>query len=456
MRKLLLSVCAAAACWISDAGAMEGKTVDGKDISDIAMCRSNNGKSTMISRWELGNEDMYGCRYLHIDYSDIDEQFEREKSKANITNEMRNILYTLPESIGRLNDLRVLDVYDGRRASGKPEIRLERLPDSIGNLKNLQILDLYSNYLVTLPQSIGNLKNLRILDLSDNNLSTLPESIGNLENLEELNLDSNKLRALPDFIGNLESLRTLNLTCNDLKTLPNSIGNLKNLEELYLSSNYSFRDLPDSIGNLRDLKTLGLKMTNLRTLPESMENLTNLENLDLSRATRYRGYDREDSYSSSWKDEIIQQSLAYWSLQPLTENGGNRSSLDWSNKNLTQLPFGTYMLTNLEKLDVSNNQITKIPRLLRKQTGLKKLYLHNNPNLNHLPDFLWDMYNLEELRIDGKLVKDLPKNARISLDKRTLEDSIVDLTLAGKNNRKISDEALDKEIGPYTVYLKKN
>ncbi|MCR4623101.1 MAG: hypothetical protein K5780_00335 [Alphaproteobacteria bacterium] len=211
--------------------------------------------------------------------------------------------------------------------------------------------------------------------------------------------------------------------------------------------------MSDSVGNLESLKILDLVGTNLKTLPESMGNLTNLENLRLSRYLD--DCMRIDFYSSSWKDKIIQQSLAYWSLPPLTENGGNRSSLDWSNKNLTQLQFCIWMLTNLEELDIRNNQITKIPRLLKNKKGLKKLYLHNNPNLNHLPDFLWSMNSLKELKIDGKLVKDLPKNAEYHLDNDNLEDNVLGLTLAGKNKAGMSDQDLSNKTEPYIVHLRR-
>ena len=43
---------------------------------------------------------------------------------------------------------------------------------------------LNSNQLTTLPESIGNLTSLQILELKWNNLTTLPESFWRLKNLE--------------------------------------------------------------------------------------------------------------------------------------------------------------------------------------------------------------------------------------------------------------------------------
>jgi len=409
---------------------MNCKDLNGIETS-IGVCRSKNNRFLMITRWELGNNPyIHGCRHLYIDYSGTEEQFNEGKSKVNLTNEMKDMLCTLPQSIGMLTDLRVLSVY----GDDPKKICLKTLPDFIGNLTNLRELELTHNKLTTLPNSICNLRNLEVLDLS----------------------------------------------FNDFRSLPDPIGNLKNLEELILSGNYNFSQLPDSVGNLENLKTLNLCETSLRSLPKSMSNLTNLENLYLSKSELkwYRSC-RENirethDYSYDWFKEIVNQSLAHaLCTSPDSLSLEQCSSLDLSGKNLKQIPFGVCMMEKkisqlknerryldninmLTKLDISNNQLTKIPCLLQNLFSLKKLYIHNNPNLNHLPDFLWKMRKLKELKIDGKLVKDLPENAQISLNDKDLDDAVLDLTLTSKNNGKLSDKQLSNITGPYTVYLKKN
>ncbi|MBO4405545.1 MAG: leucine-rich repeat domain-containing protein [Alphaproteobacteria bacterium] len=422
MRKLLLSACAAAiSFWICDAGAMEGKAVVDKietlgplrklvkeevDAS-IIKCKSINNRFLMISRWELGNiSSNYDSRYLHIDYRGTTDKIS--EAGDNLTQEMKDTLYTLPTSIGYFRNLKVLSVR--------------------GGLKNL-------------PDSIGNLENLRILDLSGNHL----------------------------------------------RTLPDSIGNLKNLEELYLSENYEFSSLPDSIGDLENLEILELKKTNLSTsLPESLGNLVNLKDLSFSKSVEDREpvnvsrrkwtykvtYVGED-YSLDWYHDVINKSLRHWSCPTLSFYYDVRTvPFDLSGKNLKQIPFGVYMMESvredkcgaycgertlpaLKELDISNNQLMKIPYLLKRLCHLEKLYIHNNPDLNHLPDFLWSMGNLRELKIDGKLTRDLPKKARVSLSNKNLEEKVLDLTLAGKNKAGMSDRDLSNKTGPYTVYLKK-
>ncbi len=54
---------------------------------------------------------------------------------------------------------------------------ISTLPESIGNLSSLQILDLRGNKLNKLPESIGDLKSLKTLDLKYTNLTNLPNSL---------------------------------------------------------------------------------------------------------------------------------------------------------------------------------------------------------------------------------------------------------------------------------------
>ena len=60
-----------------------------------------------------------------------------------------------------------------------------------------------------LPESIGELKQLRVLNVGNNLLTALPASLGSLGTLEELVMNSNQLECLPSFIGRLSHLRVL-------------------------------------------------------------------------------------------------------------------------------------------------------------------------------------------------------------------------------------------------------
>ena len=98
--------------------------------------------------------------------------------------------------------------------------------NSLEDLLNLKWLHLSEKSFSTLPESIGQLQNLQVLDLERcKNLTTLPESIGQLQNLQKLDLGNcEKLTTLPESIGQLQNLQELNLfRCENLTTLPESI-----------------------------------------------------------------------------------------------------------------------------------------------------------------------------------------------------------------------------------------
>jgi hypothetical protein len=76
----------------------------------------------------------------------------------------------------------------------------------------LEKLDLNSSLIKSLPRSIGKLKNLKVLDLVRTKyLSSLPEEIGELNSLEELNLRYSVIESLPPSISNLKNLKVLDL-----------------------------------------------------------------------------------------------------------------------------------------------------------------------------------------------------------------------------------------------------
>lgn len=64
---------------------------------------------------------------------------------------------------------------------------VKRYPDTFGFVaqdNHIAQLGFYGKRLTSLPESIGNLTSLKILDLDCNKLKSLPESIGNLNSLK--------------------------------------------------------------------------------------------------------------------------------------------------------------------------------------------------------------------------------------------------------------------------------
>nr|CAD1828926.1 unnamed protein product [Ananas comosus var. bracteatus] len=118
------------------------------------------------------------------------------------------------------------------------------------------------NSLVTLPESIGSLQNLRILDLSwCSSLLSLPSSSSDLQHLEALDIsDCGKLCELPKMIQKLTKLRVLlNEDCSELKGMPRRIGKLVSLTELsvFVVGKQDRIEHCASISELEHLKLVG-------------------------------------------------------------------------------------------------------------------------------------------------------------------------------------------------------
>lgn len=142
------------------------------------------------------------------------------------------------------------------------------------------MLKLSDESITDLPESIGRLSNLRFLSLYNTKINTLPDAIGQLSNLQHLSLIGTPITALPESIGQLSKLQTLCLSFTKINTLPESIGQLSNLQSLDLSYT-KIKSLPASIGQLSKLEVLALENTPITSLPEWLGELPNLRKLDL-------------------------------------------------------------------------------------------------------------------------------------------------------------------------------
>lgn len=131
-------------------------------------------------------------------------------------------LETLPEEIGNLTKLTELIIDNGNGCGMSVT-----LPRSIGRLQNLRVLRLYGaiESAGSLPDDIAELRNLEVLDLGRNGLETVPAQIAALSNLKTLRLEYNALKAVPAFVGELKNLRELSIDANEnIKTLPASMA----------------------------------------------------------------------------------------------------------------------------------------------------------------------------------------------------------------------------------------
>ncbi|XP_061635492.1 leucine-rich repeat-containing protein 7 isoform X11 [Phyllopteryx taeniolatus] len=183
-----------------------------------------------------------------------------------------NSLQSIPGSLGKLRQLRYLDLAKNR---------IENLDTDVSGCEALEDLLLSSNMLQHLPDSIGMLKKLTTLKVDDNQLTSLPGTIGSLCLLEELDCSCNELESLPPTIGYLHSLRTFAADENFLIELPREIGNCKNVTVMSLRSN-KLEFLPDEIGQMTKLRVLNLSDNRLKNLPFTFTKLKDLAALWLS------------------------------------------------------------------------------------------------------------------------------------------------------------------------------
>mgnify|MGYP001292454222 CR=1 FL=1 len=101
----------------------------------------------------------------------------------------------------------------------------------------------------TLPESFGQLDDLRSLYLEWNQIESLPESFTNLNKLVNLYISNNKLTNLPEDFGNLENLFILDLGYNEINSVPSSILNLDILTYLWIFNN-NITELPSNFCDL--------------------------------------------------------------------------------------------------------------------------------------------------------------------------------------------------------------
>jgi hypothetical protein len=149
-------------------------------------------------------------------------------------------LEDLPEEIGRLSKLKELVIDNGNGCSMNVS-----LPRSIGRLTNLRVLRLYgaldgrdvgaedsarAGRTKRLPDTLADLRGLEELDLGRNGIRSVPPQVASLRGLKKLSLDYNAIREVPSFVGELKSLEELSLNANGGARLPQSLAGLKGLK----------------------------------------------------------------------------------------------------------------------------------------------------------------------------------------------------------------------------------
>ncbi|RKN03595.1 hypothetical protein D7036_13550 [Aquimarina sp. BL5] len=243
------------------------------------------------------------------------------------------------------------------------------LPNSIGNLKGLLLLDFTSNMITSsLPKELGALTSLYYLRLGSNKLTgDIPKEIRNLKSLLDLDLRNNKFSVnLPPEIGELSSLQFLKLTGNKFTgSIPKELGQLTNLEDIDLFGNNFIGLIPDELGNLSSLQYIDFSSNNLSgTIPSTLGQLSNLVELRLGFNPNLGGsiplelgqlskLENLELTSSNFKGFIPSQIAQFNSLKVLFVNENNFVFSDLEgNHELLKNKLGTrYSFLNQAKVD---------------------------------------------------------------------------------------------------------
>ncbi|KAJ0763861.1 putative non-specific serine/threonine protein kinase [Helianthus annuus] len=370
---------------------------------------------------------------------------------------------SIPESVGKLNNLRVLSLWSNSFTGSIPKA-LERLrslealdlsenkltgsvPTFLGNLTKIDLLSLVSNLLTgPIPESLGRLTGLTVLDLGSNLLTgPIPESFGRLTGLTHLSLQSNLLTGpIPESLGRLTGLTHLNLQSNLLTgPIPVTVGQLTKLIDLDVSENSLEGVVMEAhFANLSMLKWLHASANHKLIFNVSHEWIPpfQLRIVQLSSCKILNGFPHWLQNQRKLESLKLSNTSLYGLLPTWLRNMSMIDSLDLSHNkligSLTNLPFSKHTRflslqdnlfngsiprsmcrrTSLEILDVSSNQLSgNIPDCLENLQDMRMLILSSNGLSGVLPSSFGNIYaSLEWLKLNdnnfnGQLPRDLGK-----------------------------------------------
>ncbi len=142
----------------------------------------------------------------------------------------------------------------------------EKLPNNIGRLR-CESLNLGKNKLHSLPQSFGRLKQLKHVIFYENEFTEIPEVLANCNELRHLDFYKNNLTQIPDFVGNMETLQQLFLSYNKIAVIPDTLRNLKRLKYFYIHHN-ELHFLPQWMPEMDSIERLSVGYNHLLALPD--------------------------------------------------------------------------------------------------------------------------------------------------------------------------------------------
>ncbi|KAL3331996.1 hypothetical protein AABB24_032558 [Solanum stoloniferum] len=326
----------------------------------------------------------------------------------NVTEEQKNVLNgSFMESAGQVSTLEYLDLSDNQMRGALPDLAL---------FPSLRELHLGSNqFQGRIPQGIGQLSQLRILDVSSNRLEGLPESMGKLSNLESFDASYNVLKGTitESHLSNLSSLVDLDLSFNSL-ALKTSFDWLPpfQLQVISLPSCNLGPSFPKWLQNQHNYTVLDISLASISdTLPSWFSGFPpNLKILNLSNnqisgrvsdlIENTYGYSVIDLSSNNFSGPLplvptnvqifyLHKNQFFGSISSICQSRTSPTSLDLSHNQFSgELPDCWMNMTSLAVLNLAYNNFSgEIPHSLGYLTNLKALYIRQNSFTGMLPSF---------------------------------------------------------------------
>ncbi|KPL86691.1 leucine-rich repeat domain-containing protein [Herpetosiphon geysericola] len=286
---------------------------------------------------------------------------------------------------------------------------LTSLPETIGELTHLEVLDVRYNYWRQLPSEFANLTKLRSLDLSFFNLDTIPEWLDQLTSLEELHIRATPTTGIPTVLTRLPRLQKLNLYLDGFEALPRELLDLPTLYMLDIDGLEKLTTFPAWLSEL-PIKHLVYYPRGISN-EHMIDSMTMLEELDLQydhrKPTAFPSWLRQ-MHNLRWLCYQSQTLVPTWLIElprlAYLESYGDFSEISqvwhaW--ESLEQLKCGHISAPafppNLKTLELMIKQET-FPEAIRSLRHLEELQL-SGEGFHELPGWVLELPNLHTLDI---------------------------------------------------------
>ncbi|XP_071704080.1 receptor-like protein EIX2 [Rutidosis leptorrhynchoides] len=342
-------------------------------------------------------------KYLNLSYTDLSESVNLLDNAIILPTlaELHLINCYLPNNTAKSfvstvtnlsNSFVVLDLTSNNLPSSTIYTWLFNFSGSLTDI-NLS----YNELLGTIPEAFGTVQNLQTLDLTENGLEGgIPSSFRNLRfftrfkftALKELYLGLNQLNgSFPDKFDQTSNLAILDIADNRINGFLPDLSSFASLRELYFERNLLNETLGENLGPLSKLESLGASSNFFHgTITESqVTNLTHLIYLDLAYNSLVIDFDPE--WSPPFQLETISLSSCKLgsSFPGWLKNQNNFSILDISDTGIIDsIPTWFWESLNsvgISYLNLSLNQISgEVSNIIME--NLPNMILENQPMID--------------------------------------------------------------------------